>query len=141
MFVSMIGLGPASPLVVLLISGLALACLFATLAARHLMQRTEGQTLGQTHKAFVWLGVAVVTFLLWGSSTGHGGPLPAGGMTGNTYAGILNYMTITSQQPASGMAWSHNLTIHFYPLLATIFLTLAMWIVITRISSRRRATV
>ncbi|MEM8532221.1 MAG: hypothetical protein AAGF95_15355 [Chloroflexota bacterium] len=141
MFVSMIGLGPASPLVILLISGLALACLFATLAVRHLMQQTEGQTIGQTHKVFVGLGVAVVTFLLWGSSTGHGGPLPAGGMTGNTYGGILNYITITSQQPVSGMAWSHNLTVHFYPLLATICLTLGMWIVIARIYGGRRMTV
>ena len=141
MFVSMIGLGPASPLVVLLIGGLALAFLFATLTVRHLIRRYKGQELGHNHKAVVWLGVAVVTFLLWGSSTGHGGPLPGGGMAGHTYAGILNYITITSQQPVSGMAWSHNLTVHFYPLLATICLTLAIWFVITRIYGGRRMTV
>jgi hypothetical protein len=124
MFFAIADLGPSAPFVGILLVSFALASALAGVAVLALPKR-DGQQPSRARKTLVWLGVCGGVFLLWGSSSGHGGPLPGGGITGYTHGGILHYITVTSHQPGSGSAWSHDISLHTWPLVGTVALSAA----------------
>jgi len=122
-------LGPSTPFVGVLIAGFALASVVASVALLTLPPKREDQPPTRARKTLVWCLVWGVTFLLWGSSSGHGGPIPGGGITGYTHSGILHYLTVTSHQPGVGSEWSHDFSLHVWPLVGTVALSAAALIV------------
>jgi len=129
MIFAVVDLGPSAPFVGVLIAGLALASVVASVAVLALPPKREGQPPSRARKALVWFLMWGVTFLLWGSSSGHGGPIPGGGTTGYTHGGILHYLTVTSHQPGVGSEWSHDFSLHVWPLVGTVALSAAALIV------------
>ncbi len=116
----MIILGPSAPFIGIAILGIVAGCLVvATVLISHRGKCIRRQ-INSGYKSVVVLLVAAMTFALWGSSTGHGGPHTDGGMIGYTYGGVLHYVTAISHQSSAGMPWSHDWSVEPLALLGTI---------------------
>ena len=129
MFFAVVDLGPSAPFVGVLIAGLVLASVVVSVTVLAIPPKREGQPPSLARKRLVWFLMWGVTFLLWGSSSGHGGPNPGGGTTGYTHGGILHYLTVTSHQPGVGSKWSHDFSLHVWPLVGTVALNAVALIV------------
>jgi hypothetical protein len=136
MLFAILDLGPSAPFVGVLIVGLALASVVASVAVFVLPSKGEGQPHSRGRKELVWILVWVVIFLLWGSSSGHGGPNPAGGITGYTHAGLFHYLTVSSHQPRVGSEWSHGFSPHIWPLVGTVALS-AVALIVGAVATRK----
>lgn len=130
--------GPSAPFISVLLVSFVLANVVASIAVLALPPKLEGQPPSRALKAMVWLVVCGIVLLLWGSSSGHGGPRPGGGITGYTHGGILHYLTVTSHQQDVGSAWSHDVSLHALPLVGTVALSVAALIVGAVIVRRRQ---
>jgi hypothetical protein len=133
---------PAGPFLWVQIGGLGLATLFASVAA--LAVRSKGETLrpSRGRRLLVWLAVWGITLFLWGSVGGQNHHTPDGqfadGLTWYIDGGILHYLTVTSHQLAVGAEWSHELSIHPWPLTGTVALSLAVVVVGVLIARPRK---
>ncbi len=114
----MINLGPSTPFVEIATFGLVIDCSVAVLLLRQ--RRSTWKQSTTRHKSVIILLLAAVTFVLWGSSTGHGGPHADGGMVGYTHGGMLHYVSAISYQPRAGGPWSHDFSVRPLALLGTI---------------------
>jgi phosphatidylglycerophosphate synthase len=133
---------PAGPFLWVQLGALGLATLFASVAA--LSVRSKGETLrpSRGRRLLVWLAIWGITLFLWGSVGGRNHHTPNGelakdGLTWWTDGGILGYLTVTSRQPGPGAEWSHELSIHPWPLTGTVALSLAV-VVVAVLKARRR---
>jgi hypothetical protein len=116
------------------IGGLALAVVAATLAVLLVLPKREQQRSNRGRRAFVWLLVWLITAFLWASTRAESEPAAQGAMAANTWGGILRYLTVTSARPDVGVAWSHSVAIHLWPLLATAALNVAVILVVVYVA-------
>ena len=131
-------LGPSAPFIGVLLVSFVLASVVASVAVFALPSKREAQPPSSPRKVLVWLLVCGVVFLLWGSASGHGGPREGGGITGYTHGGILYYLTVTSHQQDAGSGWSHDVSLHAWPLVGTVALSGAALIVGAVVVRRQR---
>jgi hypothetical protein len=134
---------PMAAFVGVMIGGLALATIVASLAELWYASMCKGLPPSPGRRSFVWLLVWFVTLILWGSVWGQNHHTPDGelandGSTWWTDGGILGYLSVTSHQAAPGAEWSHELSIHPWPLIGTVALSLAVVVVAVLIAGWRR---
>ena len=134
---------PNGPFLGVMIGGLALAAIVASLAEIWYASMCKGLPPSPGRRSFVWLLVLFITMFLWGTVGGQNthtpnGDLARNGLTWWTNAGILGYLTVTSHQPAPGAKWSHELSIHAWPLTGTVALSLAAVVLAVLIAGWRR---
>lgn len=118
----MFNLGPSTPFLGIAASGLVAVCVVTIPVLLSRQGRSSGKHFGSRHKNVVFFLLAAVTFTLWGSSTGHGGPHADGGTVAYTHGGMLRYVSATSYQPHAGASWSHELSVRPPALVGTIAL-------------------
>jgi hypothetical protein len=134
---------PNGPFLGVMIGGLALAAIVASLAEIWYASSCKGLPPSPGRRTFVWLLVLFMTMFLWGTvgmqiTHTPDGELARNGLTWWTNGGILGYLTVTSHQPAPGAEWSHELSIHPWPLTGTVALSLASVVVAVLIARWRR---
>ena len=125
----MFNLGPSAPFVVVASLGAVAACLVVVGTMLSCRGKNKWKQINSRHNSVAVLLLMAITFVLWGSSTGRGGPHTDGGTIGYTYGGLLHYVSATSYQPQAGAAWSHQLSVRPLALLGTIGLNAAAVIV------------
>lgn len=121
--------GPSAPFVGIATLGVVAACLIVVGAMLSCRGKSKWKQINSRHNSVVVLFLMAITLLLWGSSTGHGGPHSDGGMIGYTYGGLLHYVSAVSYQPRAGAQWSHDLSVRPLALLGTLALNAAAVIV------------
>ena len=134
---------PNGPFLGVMIGGLALATIVASLAELWYASMCKGLPPSPGRRSFVWLLVWFITLFLWGTVGSQNHHTPDGGLARNgltwwTNGGILGYLTVTSHQPAPGAEWSHELSIHPWALIGTVALSLAAVVVVVLIARWRR---
>jgi hypothetical protein len=135
---------PKAPFLGVMIGGLALATILASVAASF-ASKSEGLPPSLRRTSLVWFLVWFITLFLWGSVGGQNhhtpdGELARNGLTWWTNGGILGYLTVTSHQPAPGAEWSHELSINPWPLIGTVALSLVVVVVAVFMARRRKIT-
>jgi len=121
----MMNLGPSAPFVGIATLGVVAACVVVVAVLMSCRERRLFKRINSRHKSIVVLLVAVITFVLWGTSTGHGGPHSDGGMVGYTQGGMLHYVSAISYQARAGAPWTHDCSVRPLALLGTIGLSAA----------------
>jgi hypothetical protein len=125
----MISLGPSAPFVGIATLGMVGAGLAVAIMLLSCHGKNKWKQINSRYNSVVVLLLMATTFLLWGSSTGHGGPHSNGGMIGYTHGGLLHYVSAVSHQPRAGVPWSHDLSVRPLALLGTLALNAAAVIV------------
>jgi hypothetical protein len=124
----MFNLGPSAPFVGIATFGLVAASLVMVVLLFSRKRSSTWKNLSARHEIIVVLLLAV-TFVLWGTSTGHGKPHTDGGMIGYTHGGMLHYVSASSYQQRAGAPWAHDISLRPLALLSTIALNAAAVIV------------